>query len=137
MTLLLGVDLDLLKLPLVAVIAATSAIAALAKARGAEPFFWAGVTLIGAPFFSLLVLFLVEYLGGYPSIVNAESTFYLIVSAGVWFALVALFVRFWVGHRRPNPHAMWSCPNCRYLNQHYSLVCEACNQAFQKSFRTF
>ncbi len=137
MVLLLGVDLDLLKMPLVAVIAATSAIAALAKARGAEPIFWAGVTLLGAPVFALIVLFLVEYFGEYPSIVNPESTFYLIISIVVWFALVALYVRFWVGHRRANPHAMWSCPNCRYLNQHYAVVCEACNQPFQESFRTF
>jgi hypothetical protein len=137
MTLLFGVDLDLLKLPLFAIIAATAAITALAKARGADPVFWSAVTLIGAPFFSVLVLFLVEYFGEYPTIVNPESTFYLIISAGAWFAFVALYVRFWVGRRRASPHAMWSCPNSRYLNQPYALICEACNQPFQESFRTF
>lgn len=137
MVLLFDVDLDLLKLPLVAIIAATAAIAALARARGADPVFWAGVTLLGAPVFSLLILLLVEYFGEYPSLVNPETAFYSIVSLGAWFAVVALYVRFWVGHRRPNPHAMWSCPGCRYLNQPYAVICEACGQPFEKSFRTY
>jgi len=57
--------------------------------------------------------------------------------AGAWLALVTIYIWIFVGRKRVKPSGMWSCPNCKYLNKEYALVCEACGQSFQQSFRSF
>jgi hypothetical protein len=133
----MSLDIRTLRLIIIAIVVGVAAISALAKARGANPKFWGGVSLLGAVAFPSVVLFLVAYFGQYPSLFNVETPFWLFVSFISWFGLLAVCVRFVVGRRRPNPHARWSCPNCKYLNQHYALICEACGLPFQNSFRTF
>jgi hypothetical protein len=43
---------------------------------------------------------------------------------------MAFCTRFLLGIGRAKPSGMWSCPNCKYLNQHYAVVCEACSQPY-------
>jgi hypothetical protein len=45
-----------------------------------------------------------------------------------WVGLVTLYVRFGLSARRAAPSERWSCPNCRFLNYRYALICEACKQ---------
>jgi hypothetical protein len=42
--------------------------------------------------------------------------------------LVALYVRFKVGSQLPKPERIWTCSECKYLNESYALFCNACNQ---------
>jgi hypothetical protein len=41
-----------------------------------------------------------------------------------------------LGRSLEKPSGMWSCKNCKYLNQHYSVICEACQQPYAKPTRT-
>jgi hypothetical protein len=57
--------------------------------------------------------------------------FLFFLAAWAWVALVAGFLRFIVGAKRPKPDSQWNCSNCRYLNQTSSQFCEACQQPWQ------
>jgi hypothetical protein len=56
----------------------------------------------------------------------------IVIASYVWVGVIAVCTRFLIGMSREKPGGMWSCPNCKYLNQHYAVVCEACQQPFGK-----
>jgi len=47
-------------------------------------------------------------------------------------ALVFLWVRFGLGRGGQQPGMRWSCPECRFLNERYAVVCEACNKPWKQ-----
>ncbi len=57
-------------------------------------------------------------------------------SLGVGLGIIAFCARFLLGRSLEKPSGMWSCANCKYLNQHYAVICEACKQPYTKSIRT-
>ena len=101
---------------------AVGGIVALARGRGANPVLMAIIAVAG--------WVLIEY-GGMFFVRGRESAFPLMLGAWAWVALVAGFVRFVVGASRPKPDGRWNCPQCRYLNNSSSVVCEACQTPFQ------
>jgi hypothetical protein len=52
------------------------------------------------------------------------------VAAWVWLGLVTLVVRFGVGSGVPQPAGMWTCSNCKTLNNQSSIYCDACHTAW-------
>jgi len=67
-------------------------------------------------------------LGAFGYARNQDAIWILVVVSWVWIGVIALCTRFLLGIRREKPSGMWPCPNCKYLNQHYAVICEACQQ---------
>ena len=112
---------------IVFLILSTGAITAYARSRGGNPVLWTTLSVAG--------FLLIEFLGPLVLAVlnipidETASWILLGLSCG-WVGLMAICTRFLVGMNRPRPSGMWSCPNCKYLNQHYAVVCEACSLPF-------
>jgi hypothetical protein len=49
-----------------------------------------------------------------------------------WMGIVALWARFLLGPSREKPSGK-SCPNGKYLNQPYALICEASKQPYHSA----
>jgi hypothetical protein len=108
-------------------IAATSAIAAFARGRGGSPWLWGSTAVGGYLLIILLTGALLRMTG------RAQDPILLSIAAWSWIGLVALYTRFGLGAGRAKPGGMWICANCKYLNPHYAVMCEACGQAYGSS----
>lgn len=107
---------------IIGLVVAVTAIAALARGRGASPVVMGSVAVGGWA--------LIEF-GGMFLVPKGTSPYPLMLGAWAWIALVAGFVRFVIGASRPKPDGKWSCSNCRYLNNASSVICEACQQPWK------
>jgi hypothetical protein len=97
-------------------IVAASGIGALARGRGGRPLVHSALT-IGAFLAGL----------GMALPFGPDSAFQFVFPwAGV--GLVALFTRFALGAGRPKPDGIWSCPQCKMLNESSYIVCQACQR---------
>lgn len=96
---------------------AVGGIVALARGRGAKPVVVGTVAVAG--------WILITY-GGMFVFPGRDSSWPLMLAAWTWVAVVAGYVRFVVGASRPKPDSKWNCPECRYLNNASSVICEAC-----------
>jgi len=115
---------------IVLLIAATAGIAAFARGRGGKPWLWGTLTVTGyflVPFF--VTLFAVLF-GADPKEVKQDAQFWFFISAVAWVALLAFCARFLLGRSYAKPDGMWSCSHCKYLNQSYAVVCEACREPY-------
>jgi hypothetical protein len=119
-------------LEIILLIAAASGIAAYARARGGNTYVWGGLGVGG--------YVLIQYVGpiflaslGRP--LDPDSRVWLFVAALSWLGVVAFSARFLLGRTREKPSGMWSCPNCKYLNQQYAVLCEACKRPYAKPSR--
>src|SRR5215475_6158988 len=105
----------------------TGAIAAYARSRGGNPFVWGAISVAGF----LLIQFAGGYILGLLHIAADGDSSWLLVAISVgWVGIIAFCTRFLLGAGRPKPSGMWSCPNCKYLNQHYAVVCEPCSRPY-------
>jgi hypothetical protein len=102
-------------------VAAVSGIAAMARGRGATPWLLGTLAVVGY----IVLSFVVGYLTG--------SGIFGAVAGWTWVGLVAFYTRFVLGGRRTQPRGRWTCPGCRWLNAHYSVVCEACELPYGES----
>ncbi len=59
---------------------------------------------------------------------DPNSRLWLVVRGAAWVSFIAFCARFLLGRTLEKPSGMWSCANCKYLNQHYAVICEACQQ---------
>lgn len=109
-------------LEIIGLFVAVGGIVALARGRGAPPALMGTIAVVG--------WLLIQY-GGRFFVHDSESVYPLMLAAWAWIGLVALYVRFVVGARRPKPDSKWNCSNCRYLNNASSVICEACQQPWQ------
>jgi hypothetical protein len=109
-------------LEIIGLVIAATAIAGLARGRGASPLFMGSIAVGGY----LLILF-----GGTFFVPRGEGRALLLIPAWAWIAVVAGYVRFVVGARMPKPDGKWNCSNCRYLNNASSVICEACQQPWR------
>jgi|SRR5580704_5754098 hypothetical protein len=112
---------------IVLLIVAAGGIAAYARGRGGNPFVWGSLGVGG--------YIAIEYLG--PAIIaslgrplDPDSRMWLFVVAAAWIGIIAFCARFLLGRTREKPSGMWSCKNCKYLNQQYAVMCEACKQPY-------
>lgn len=108
-------------------IAATTAITAYARGRGGSPWLWGALTVGGY----LLALFVAQFI----SVLiwrEPNPVLAMVVSWG-WVGVVALYTRFGLGAGKLKPSGMWTCSNCKYLNAHYAVICEACRQPYAES----
>ena len=115
---------------IILLIAATSGIVALARARGGKPWLWGTLTVVGYFLGPFLVTFFAVALGATPKGVKENAQLWFYVSAVTWVAVLAFCARFLLGHGYAKPDGTWSCANCRYLNQQYAVICEACKQPY-------
>lgn len=116
---------------IVLLIAATSGIASFARGRGGNPWVWGAMTVVGYFLVPFLVGFLARIFGANPGHLKENAQVLFFTSAIAWVAVLAFCARFLLGRMYANPGGMWSCPNCRYLNQPYAVICEACRQPYE------
>lgn len=114
-------------LAIIFLIITTGGIAAYARARGGNPYLWGTVSVVGFVAFQLFGGFLLAL---FHIPLDADSGWILLGLSFAWVGIVAIFTRFLLGMGRAKPSGMWSCPNCRYLNQPYAVVCEACSAPY-------
>jgi len=108
---------------IIALIIALTGIASVARGRGVSPKLAGGLAFFGWLFARLAGMLLSP---------SNEAGLYFLVAAWIWIALVAGYLRFVVAANRPKPDSKWNCANCRYLNNASSVICEACQQPWQK-----
>lgn len=118
---------------IVLIIVVAGGIATYARARGGNPTLWGGIGIGGYAFINYVVPVILASLN-HP--LNADSRMWLFGIAAAWVAVVAFCARFLLGSSLEKPSGMWSCPNCRYLNQPFAVVCEACRQPYANSTPT-
>jgi hypothetical protein len=115
---------------IILLIAATSGIASFARGRGGNPWTWGVLTVAGYFGVPFLVAFFAVMFGVNRAHLMDDARIWFFVSAIVWVAVLAFCARFVLGRKYVNPGGMWTCPNCKYLNQPYAVVCEACRQPY-------
>ena len=115
---------------------AIAAISSFARARGGSASYCGGITALGCVLLTLFVFLFAGRIDPDPSTRNETAMYCFLGLAGAWLALATVYVWIFVGRNRVKPSGMWSCPNCKYLNKEYALICEACGQSFQQSFRS-
>ena len=116
---------------IILLIAATSGIASFARGRGGNPWVWGAMTVGGYFLVPFVAGFCASALGANPTYLKENAQLLFFISAIAWVAVLAFCARFLLGRKYANPGGMWSCPNCKYLNQAYAVICEACRQPYE------
>jgi hypothetical protein len=126
---------------------ALTAIARMARTRGASPWLY-GLAAGAGGFVAAVVVAIVVHavLSGplYPPddgviVFDDEGVFGFgpriagSATLWLWIGLVALYVRYRVGRGVEGPSGSWSCRNCRSINQSYALKCDTCGEAFSST----
>jgi hypothetical protein len=101
--------------------AAVLGIASLARGRGGNPAVFAAAAIVAF------------FVGMYAAKLFGPESVMQLVLPWALLGLVAFNARFILGARRPKPDSMWSCPNCRTVNESHFVVCEACQQPWAAS----
>ena len=101
-----------------------SGIAGYARGRGGNPWVWGSAAIVG-------YVFVVYVLRVFIRTTPGSDAGVLFVWGGVaWVGVIAFCTRFVLGSTRKKPSSMWTCPNCKYLNQRYAVFCEACKHPY-------
>jgi hypothetical protein len=121
-------------LGILVLIIAVTGIAALARRRGGSAIIWGIVAAAGAVLFNFILR--TAIVGS--DLVNQVmlpnvAVFVPGIAAWGWIGVVALVVRFGVGSGVPQPAGMWTCSNCKTLNNQSSIYCDACHTAWAAS----
>lgn len=107
----------------------TGGIAAFARGRGGSPWLWGSLSVVG----HLLIQFLGGFVIGALGMTRNETAQLMpFILSWLWVGVIAFCARFLLGMKKEKPDGMWSCQNCKYLNQHYAVICEACQQPYGK-----
>ena len=115
---------------IILLIVVTSGIASFARARGGRPWLWGTLTVAGYFLVPFLVVFFARMFGADPKALREDSQLWFFISAVAWVAVLGFCARFLLGRSYAKPNGMWSCSNCKYLNQPYAVLCEACKQPY-------
>jgi len=118
---------------IVLLIVAAGGIAAYARGRGGNPILWGGIGVGGYAVVNYVVPVILASLGRH---LDPDSRMWLFVGAVAWVGVVAFCARFLLGSTRERPGGMWSCANCKYLNQQYAVICEACQKPYRSKALT-
>ena len=109
-------------------------VARVARTRGASPWLYGIVAIVGFFVVGALVAAALASLGYVSSTggLTLWATLATSVAQWSWIGLVLLYVRFGIGRTVEGPTGAWSCPNCHSVNQSYALKCDSCGQVFSK-----
>jgi len=113
---------------IILLIVVTGGMASFARAPGGKPWLWGTLTVVGYFLVPFLVTFFAAAFGADPKGVKENAQLWFCVSAVAWVAVLAFCARFLLGRGCTKPDGMWSCSNCKYLNQQYAVICEASRQ---------
>jgi len=107
----------------------TGGIAAYARGRGGNPWLWGALSVAGH--------LVIQFLGGVVLGLlgrsrDANGPLIVVIASWASVGIVAFCARFLLGMGREKPGGMWSCKNCKYLNQHYAVISEACREPYGK-----
>jgi hypothetical protein len=114
---------------IVLLIVAAGGIAAYARGRGGNPIVWGSLGVGG---YALLNYVVPAIMMSLHRPLDPDSRMWLFMVAAAWVGIVAFCARFLLGSTREKPSGKWSCPTCKYLNQQYAVICEACQQPYGK-----
>lgn len=110
-------------------IVTTGGIAAYARGRGGNPWLWGTLSVVG----HLLIQFLGGFVLALLGLQTSENAILVVgIASWAWIGIIAFCARFLLGMNMEKPDGMWSCSNCKYLNQRYAVICEACKQPYGK-----
>lgn len=110
-------------------IVTTGGIAAYARGRGGNPWLWGTLSVAG----HLLIQFMGPFVLALLGLKIGENTLLIVgIVSWVWIGVIAFCSRFLLGMNMEKPDGMWSCKNCKYLNQRYAVMCEACKRPYGK-----
>ncbi len=117
----------MLSLPILflVIFAMGSAVAAYARSRGGNPWRWGALAVGG---FLAINLLLPAVFVPAP---DSPLSFWLFAGSLGWVGVVAFCARFVLGAGAEKPAGMWVCPSCKMLNQHYAVVCDACQTPYE------
>lgn len=115
---------------IILLIVATGGIASFARARGGRPWLWGTLTMAGYFLVPFLVVFFAAMFGADPKALREDSQLWFFVSAVTGVAVLGFCARFLLGRNYAKPDGMWSWSNCKYLNQPYAVLSEACKQPY-------
>jgi hypothetical protein len=65
-----------------------------------------------------------------PAVNSDDAQLLAFCSSILWVAIVAFCSRFLLGRNLANAGGMWCCPNCKYLNQPYAVICTSLRQQY-------
>lgn len=115
---------------IILLIVATGGIASFARARGGRPWLWGTLTMAGYFLVPFLVVFFAAMFGADPKALREDSQLWFFVAAVTGVAVLGFCARFLLGRNYAKPDGMWSWSNCKYLNQPYAVLSEACKQPY-------
>jgi hypothetical protein len=118
---------------IVLLIVTAGGIGAYARGRGGNPIVW---STLGVGSYVVIAYLGPAIMASLGRPIDPESRIWLAVGGAACLGVVAFCARFVLGRSLEKPSGMWSCANCRYLNQHYAVICEACKQPYAKPTRT-
>jgi len=107
----------------------TGGIAAYARGRGGNPWVWGSLSVVGHLAIQFLGPFVPALLG---RPIDQNGLLLVVLASWAWIGVVAFCARFLIGMKMEKPDGMWSCKNCKYLNQRYAVICEACKEPYGK-----
>ena len=107
----------------------TGGIAAYARGRGGNPWVWGSLSVVGHLAIQFLGPFVTALLG---RPIDQNGLLLVVLASWAWIGVVAFCARFLIGMKMEKPDGMWSCKNCKYLNQRYAVICEACKEPYGK-----
>jgi hypothetical protein len=114
-------------LEIVFLIVTTGGIAAYARGRGGNPWLWGTISVAGHLLIQFLVLALLQE---EQRSRRQYGHFHRLLRLGrcgrAWHSIFA-------GERPGKAVGHMQLFNCKYLNQHYAVICEACSQPFRRS----
>jgi nitrate/nitrite transporter NarK len=113
---------------IVLLIVAAGGIAAYARGRGGNAILWGSIGVGGYAIVNYIVPMIMVSFG---RSLDPDSRMWLFFAAVAWVGIVAFCARFLLGSTRERPSGMWSCTNCKYLNQQYAVICEACQKPYR------
>jgi len=110
--------------------AATTAIVSFARGRGGNPWLWGASTVVGYFLAPFAARYRAVAVGMAPAVNSDDAQLLAFCSSILWVAILAFCSRFLLGRNLANAGGMWCCPNCKYLNQPYAVICDACRQQY-------
>ena len=117
---------------LILLFAAITSVSAIARGRGATPWVWGTVAMAGylGVGFAVVGVFALR-LVTVTSPLMAKIPWHDI-AAWSWIGCVVVYLRFFRARGALQPEGKWTCPNCKWLNARYSVICEACKERYAR-----
>jgi len=114
-------------------IVAIGGVGVIARGRGASAPVWSAVAACGAALFGyVLGPLLIDTAIVRENVLPNLAAVLPSAAMWAWIGLTAVFVRFGLGYGRPGPRGMWTCPECKSLNDKGALVCDACREPWKE-----